>query len=70
MKNRLQPNELALHKSTNEDIEANIDNWLLSNGKAQPKVPTATYVPGCSLSEGLDNIITQLKRNVNLLYET
>lgn len=43
MKNRLQLNELALHKSTNEDIEANIDNWLLSNGKAQPKVPTAAY---------------------------
>lgn len=48
-----------------EDKESNIDNWLLGNGKAQPKVPTAAYVPGCSLSEGLNNIITNIKENVN-----
>ena len=49
-----------------KDKESNIDNWLKGNGKAQPEVPTAAYVPGCSLSEGLNNIITHLDKFVNL----
>lgn len=52
-----------------QDKEPNIDNWLLGNGKAQPKVPTAAYVPGCSLSEGLNNIITHNNKNVNTFNE-
>ena len=47
-----------------EDQEPNIDNWLVGNGKAQPEMPTAAYVPGCSLSEGLNNIVIDKNKNV------
>lgn len=50
-----------------KDNENSIDNWLLGNGKAQPKVPTVMDIPGFSLSEGpSNNIIEQKFKNVNL----
>ena len=65
----MQLNEPNSHKSNkiNENKETNIDNWLLGNVKAQPKVSTAAYVPGCSLSERLNNIITYNQKSVNVI---
>ncbi len=53
-----------------QDTEGSIDNWLIGNGKTQPEVPTANYVPGCSLCEGSSNIIiTCNSKNVNNMNE-
>ena len=43
-----------------EVVDVNLNKFVNeSNKKAQPEVPTAAYVPGCSLSEGLNYILTK-----------
>jgi len=48
------------------DSEQGIDGWLQQNKKAQPEAPSTSNEYGSLLNEGLNLIINDKKKNVNL----